>query len=268
MPDNGGIIAGVAEDNSGDMWVTSARQLIHLNVTKGDTGEYQFVPHVYNDKDGLQNCDFNLRSIRELNNGAILLGGLYGINVFSPENVRYNKLLPKVLFTGLSLFNKEIQVGERVDGRVLLPESLNRIGKLTLDYKQNIFSIFLASDNLLLPEKTRYMYQLKGFNKEWLSLPEGVHSLTFTNLAPGKYILSAKAVNSDGYIGQDVSSLEIEVLPPFWMSWWAYLLYFMIGVGLLFLARFRLLKREREKFKLHQIELEVAKNEEVMRISS
>lgn len=196
-------------------------------------------------------------------NGAILLGGLYGINVFSPENVRYNKLLPKVLFTGLSLFNKEIQVGERVDGRVLLPESLNRIGKLTLDYKQNIFSIFLASDNLLLPEKTRYMYQLKGFNKEWLSLPEGVHSLTFTNLAPGKYILSAKAVNSDGYIGQDVSSLEIEVLPPFWMSWWAYLLYFMIGVGLLFLARFRLLKREREKFKLHQIELEVAKNEEV-----
>lgn len=85
MPDNGGIIAGVAEDNSGDMWVTSARQLIHLNVTKGDTGEYQFVPHVYNDKDGLQNCDFNLRSIRELNNGAILLGGLYGINVFSPE---------------------------------------------------------------------------------------------------------------------------------------------------------------------------------------
>lgn len=47
------------------------------------------------------------------------------------------------------------------------------------------------------------------------------------------------------------------------MSWWAYLLYFMIGVGLLFLARFRLLKREREKFKLHQIELEVAKNEEV-----
>ena len=198
-----------------------------------------------------------------MNNGAILLGGLYGINVFSPENVRYNKLLPKVLFTGLSLFNKEIQVGERVDGRVLLPESLNRIGKLTLDYKQNIFSIFLASDNLLLPEKTRYMYQLKGFNKEWLSLPEGVHSLTFTNLAPGKYILSAKAVNSDGYIGQDVSSLEIEVLPPFWMSWWAYLLYFMIGVGLLFLARFRLLKREREKFKLHQIELEVAKNEEV-----
>ena len=40
-------------------------------------------------------------------------------------------------------------------------------------------------------------------------------------------------------------------------------MYFMIGVGLLFLARFRLLKREREKFKLHQIELEVAKNEEV-----
>lgn len=263
MPDNGGIIAGVEEDKNGDMWITSASQLVHLNVRKDNNGEYSFVSHVYNDKDGLQNCDFNLRSIRRLNNGAILAGGLYGINVFSPENVHYNKSLPKVLFTGLSLFNEEVQVGERVDGRVLLPETLNSMGKLTLDYAQNIFTISLASDNLLLPEKTRYMYQLKGFNKEWLSLPEGVHTLTFTNLAPGKYVLSAKAINSDGYMGQDVSSLEIEVLPPFWMSWWAYLLYFMLGVGLLFMARYRLVKREREKLKLHQIEMEVAKNEEV-----
>ena len=263
MPDNGGIIAGIAEDDSGNIWVTSARQLVHFNIVKGDADEYKYVLHVYSNKDGLQNCDFNLRSIRKLNNGAILLGGLYGINVFNPENLRYNKQRPRVLFTGLSLFNKEIKVGEIVDGRIILPEALNYLGKVTLDYEQNIFSIFLASDNLLLPDKTHYMYQLKGFNKEWFSLPDGVNNLTFTNLAPGEYILSAKAINSDGYIGRDISNLTIEILPPFWKTWWAYLFYFMTGIGVLFLARFRLLKREREKFKLHQIELEVAKNEEV-----
>lgn len=263
MPDNGGIIAGIVEDANGDMWITSARQLIHLNVAKKENGDYRFVPHVYNDKDGLQNCDFNLRSIRLLNNNAILVGGLYGVNVFSPENVHYNKMLPKVMFTGLSLFNKEVQVGEKIDGRVVLPESLNRIGKLKLEYKQNIFTISLASDNMFLPEKTRYKYQLKGFSKEWLSLPEGIHSVTFTNLAPGNYVLSVKAVNSDGYVGKEVSQLEIEVLPPFWMSWWAYVLYVLAGIGVLLLARHQILKRERERFRLHQIELEVAKNEEV-----
>ena len=263
MPDNGGIVAGVAEDANGDMWVTSARQLVHLNVIKDKTGGYQFVPHVYNDKDGLQNCDFNLRSICRLHNGAILVGGLYGINVFSPENVHYNKQLPKVFFTRLSLFNKVVQIGERVDGSVLLPEALNGMDKLILKYKQNIFTISLASDNLSLPEKTCYMYQLEGFNKEWLSLPEGIHSVTFTNLAPGNYVLNVKAVNSDGYVGKEVAHLNIEVLPPFWMSWWAYVLYVVAGIGLLFLARRQILKRERERFRLHQIELEVAKNEEV-----
>lgn len=263
MPDNGGIIAGITEDANGDMWITSARQLIHLRIKKDKGGKYLFIPHIYNDKDGLQNSDFNIRSIRRLNNNAILVGGLYGINVFTPENVHYNKQLPKVLFTHLFLFNKEVQVGENVDGHVLLPETLNRMGKLTLEYKQNIFTIFLASDNFFLPEKTRYMYQLKGFNKEWLSLPEGVHNVTFTNLASGNYVLSVKAVNSDGYVGKEISQLEIEVLPPFWMSWWAYVLYVLAGIGLLFLARRRILKRERERFRLHQIELEVAKNEEV-----
>lgn len=263
MPDNGGIVAGVTEDANGDMWITSARQLIHLNVLKDQKGNYQFIPHVYNDKDGLQNCDFNLRSIRRLHNGVILVGGLYGINVFSPENVHYNKQLPKVLFTRLSLFNKEVRVGESVGGHVLLPEALNRINKLKLEYRQNIFTISFASDNLFLPEKTCYMYQLEGFNKEWLSLPEGIHSVTFTNLAPGNYVLNVKAVNSDGYVGKEVAHLNIEVLPPFWMSWWAYVLYVLAGIGLLFLARRQILKRERERFRLHQIELEVAKNEEV-----
>ena len=121
MPDNGGIIASIVEDANGDMWITSARQLIHLNEAKKENGDYRFVPHVYNDKDGLQNCDFNLRSIRLLNNNAILVGGLYGVNVFSPENVHYNKMLPIVMFTGLSLFNKEVQVGEKIDGRMVLP---------------------------------------------------------------------------------------------------------------------------------------------------
>lgn len=263
MPDNGGIIAGIAEDANGDMWITSARQLVHLNVAKKENGDYRFVPHTYNEKDGLQNSDFNIRSIRLLNNNAILVGGLYGINVFTPENVHYNKQLPKVFFTRLSLFNKVVQVGERIDGSVLLPKNLDKIGKLTLKYKQNIFTISVASDNLSLPEKTCYMYQLKGFSKEWLSLPEGIHSVTFTNLAPGNYVLNVKAVNSDGYMGEEVAHLNIEVLPPFWMSWWAYVLYVLAGIGLLFLARRQILKRERERFRLHQIELEVAKNEEV-----
>ena len=107
------------------------------------------------------------------------------------------------------------------------------------------------------------MYKLEGFNNDWLTLPLGVHNVTFTNLAPGKYVLRVKAVNSDGYVGVKEATLGIVVNPPFWMSWWAYLLYVIGLVVVLFLARYRMLKREREKFHLQQIESEVAKNEEI-----
>ena len=72
-----------------------------------------------------------------------------------------------------------------------------------------------------------------------------------------------KAINSDGYVGIKEATLVIVVNPPFWMSWWAYLLYAVGLVIVLFLARYRMLKREREKFHLQQIENEVAKNEEI-----
>lgn len=140
---------------------------------------------------------------------------------------------------------------------------MNDVKNVEFDYKQNIFSVSFASDNYNLPEKTQYMYKLEGFNNDWLTLPVGVHNVTFTNLAPGKYVLRVKAINSDGYVGIKEATLGIVVNPPFWMSWWAYLLYAAGLVVVLFLARYRMLKREREKFHLQQIENEVAKNEEI-----
>lgn len=92
---------------------------------------------------------------------------------------------------------------------------MNDVENVEFDYKQNIFSVSFASDNYNLPEKTQYMYKLEGFNNDWLTLPLGVHNVTFTNLAPGKYVLRVKAINSDGYVGIKEATLGIVVNPPF-----------------------------------------------------
>lgn len=245
------------------MWVSTSRKVIRVTVASDGKGSYLFDSRAYNSEDGLQNCDFNQRSIKTLHNGIIAIGGLYGVNVFAPDHIRYNKMLPNVMFTGLSLFDEAVKVGQSYGGRVLIEKELNDVENVEFDYKQNIFSVSFASDNYNLPEKTQYMYKLEGFNNDWLTLPLGVHNVTFTNLAPGKYVLRVKAINSDGYVGIKEATLGIVVNPPFWMSWWAYLLYAVGLVIVLFLARYRMLKREREKFHLQQIENEVAKNEEI-----
>ena len=259
----GNFIAAITEDQERNMWVSTSRKVIRETVASDGKGSYLFDSRAYNSEDGLQNCDFNQRSIKTLHNGIIAIGGLYGVNVFAPDHIRYNKMLPNVMFTGLSLFDEAVKVGQSYGGRVLIEKELNDVENVEFDYKQNIFSVSFASDNYNLPEKTQYMYKLEGFNNDWLTLPVGVHNVTFTNLAPGKYVLRVKAINSDGYVGIKEATLGIVVNPPFWMSWWAYLLYAVGLVVVLFLARYRMLKREREKFHLQQIENEVAKNEEI-----
>ena len=259
----GNFIAAITEDQERNMWVLTSRKVIRVTVASDGKGSYLFDSRAYNSEDGLQNCDFNQRSIKTLHNGIIAIGGLYGVNVFAPDHIRYNKMLPNVMFTGLSLFDEAVKVGQSYGGRVLIEKELNDVENVEFDYKQNIFSVSFASDNYNLPEKTQYMYKLEGFNNDWLTLPLGVHNVTFTNLAPGKYVLRVKAINSDGYVGIKEATLGIVVNPPFWMSWWAYLLYAVGLVIVLFLARYRMLKREREKFHLQQIENEVAKNEEI-----
>lgn len=259
----GNFIAAITEDQERNMWVSTSRKVIRVTVASDGKGSYLFDSRAYNSEDGLQNCDFNQRSIKTLHNGIIAIGGLYGVNVFAPDHIRYNKMLPNVMFTGLSLFDEAVKVGQSYGGRVLIEKELNDVENVEFDYKQNIFSVSFASDNYNLPEKTQYMYKLEGFNNDWLTLPLGVHNVTFTNLAPGKYVLRVKAINSDGYVGIKEATLGIVVDPPFWMSWWAYLLYAVGLVIVLFLARYRMLKREREKFHLQQIENEVAKNEEI-----
>lgn len=257
-------IAGIAEDENKNMWMTTANGVLNIIPSiDTKTGDYAFHYYIYDDKDGLQGAEFNQRSIKRLTSGEIAMGGMYGLNTFSPNDIKYNLMLPKVMFTGFQLFNEEIEIGKEYGGRVLLRESLNKVREIELDYKQNVFTVLFASDNYILPDKTQYLYKLEGFNEDWLSGMADMHRVTYTNLAPGTYMLKVKAINSDGYAGTEEASLKIIIRPPFWMTSWAYAVYALLLIGVLILARNAVLRRERNKFKIQQMEHEAERNEEV-----
>lgn len=258
------FILGIVEDDRKSIWVSTGGELINIVLAVEDkTGKLAFRCYAYNDKDGLQSCDFNQRSLKRLHTGEIVVGGLYGLNRFRPDNIRYNRTLPKVMFTGLQLFNEEIRVGKAYGGRVILDKNLNETKGIVLNYKQNVFTVSFASDNYVLPEKTRYSYKLEGFNEDWLTSMTDMHRVTYTNLAPGTYSLKVKATNSDGYIGTAETQLKIVILPPFWMTPWAYAGYFLLLIAALFFALYAVQRRERNKFKIHQMEQDVKKTEDV-----
>ena len=144
-----------------------------------------------------------------------------------------------------------------------MKEALNETEEVVLDYKQNVFTVLFASDNFVLPEKTQYFYKLEGFNENWLTSMSDMHRVTYTNLAPGTYILKVKATNSDGYAGTEEASLKIVILPPFWMTPWAYVLYVLLLAGIILFVFYSVRRRERNKFKIRQIEEDAKKKDEL-----
>lgn len=257
-------VTGLVEDDRQEIWASVGGRLLNI-VTQADprTGQLTFRRHTYSDKDGLQGGDFNQRALKRLSTGELAAGGLYGVNYFHPGNIRYNRVAPRVMFTGLQLFNEPVQVGVPVRGRVILRETLNRSREIVLDYKQNVFTVFLATDNYVLPEKTCYYYKLEGFNEDWLTEAGNLHRVTYTNLAPGTYWLRVKAANSDGVGNGEEARLKIVIRPPFWLTPWAYLLYALLLAALLLLAYRQVKRRERNRYRIRQMEEDARRNEEL-----
>ncbi len=258
------IVCAVIEDTNKNMWITTPNGVSNIVVnTDPKNGNYFYSYYNYDELDGLQDREFNMRSITRTFRGEILMGGIRGYNILRPDAIRYNHILSKVMFTGLYLFNDQVRIGKDYSGKQILPVALNLADKIVLEYRQNVFSVSFSGMNYILPEKSRYAYKLEGFNTDWLFVDGKMHQVTYTNLAPGTYTLKVKAANSDGYWNDDAASLTIVIRPPFWRSVWAYLLYALALAGLLVYARAQILRREREKFKLQQVELEAARMHEL-----
>lgn len=257
-------VTGIAEDHSHNMWVTSSNKMLHLIFSYNfSTDKYNVKYYIYDDKDGLQDCAFNYRSIKCLSSGKIVVGGMYGLNVLQASKLNISSESPKVIFPSFILFNEEVKVGKTYDGKILLRESLNLQRNITLRYKDNIFSVNFATNSNVLPEKNKYYYMLEGFSKQWITTSGDNPHATFTNLKPGQYILHVKAVNNSGVISEESSRLIINILPPFWLSIWAITLYAALFILLLVYIVYLIIHRERKKQRIQTIKQEAQKNEEL-----
>ena len=257
-------ISGLIEDNGGSIWISEGRNLTNIKVNYTDnTGELELTQKHYDITDGLMDSEFNQRSFAKTPSGEILVGGLYGANRFIPAEVKYNSISPKVIFTDLYLSNQRIRPGYERDGKSIIKNSLYDGGDVELPHGTKDFTVFFTTDNFALADKTTYHYKLEGYDDKWLELPQGHHSVTYTNLPTGHYRLMVMGINSDGYESEIPGILPITVLPSFWTSMWAIAIYVvalvLLGLGVYLILR----KIEKKRFELRMQEQERKKQEEI-----
>lgn len=247
-----GTIYGIQPDDDGYLWISTNKGLVKFDP---DTRKIQ----MFDNKDGLQNNQFNLYAFCKANDGMMLFGGINGISYFYPKTLDQAPLKLKVTFTGLEVFNKTVVPD---DGYGILDQHIDQAAKLTFGHEFKQFSIFFNAFNYISPNRTKYQYKLEGFDADW-QLTDNVPKASYTNLQPGKYVFHVKAI---GPLGESsaTKSLEIVVLPPWWNSNWFYLLVCLLGAG----AGYIIYRVVSERIRtLHQLKLERMEREKVNSIN-
>lgn len=249
LPDN--AILNILEDNDHQLWLSTPNGLSRVTVrVDPQTGHITCKYTNYDQSYGLQGKEFNENAALRTHAGELIFGGGDGFNIFDPQKLRTSPHHSQLIFTDLQVFNKTVGIGEKLNGHVILPQSITESRQITLRPNENVFSIGFAALDFLDAQKMRYAYMLEPFNKDWL-VGDGRRAV-YTNLDPGDYTFKVRAADEDGAWNEQVLELRIKILPPFWKTPLAYVLYALLLTGGLLLARHILLQRAAMRFALAQ----------------
>ncbi|UOE47247.1 response regulator [Mucilaginibacter sp. SMC90] len=231
-------VLGILDDEHDNLWISTGNGLSRFNIKSTAFKNYSR-------RDGLGGNTFNINSCYKTAAGEMLFGGLYGITSFFPSQIIDNNIPPPVMITELKLNDQPVGINQ---ADKILKQDISLTKSLIFSHSQNVFTINFAALNYIKPEKNKYAYKLNGFDKEWVYTD--IPTVNYTNLPSGSYTFYAKGSNNDHVWGK-ATVLEIKVLPPFWQTGWAYVLYVLLAGGIVFfIARFfilqSLLKRDKE----------------------
>ncbi|MBU2916277.1 hypothetical protein KO526_19890 [Reichenbachiella agariperforans] len=273
---NSDRIFAINEDGNGNIWLGTSTGLTMLNLKTEDVHRYyrqegfpnDFVYSVlidaqdrvwmgtnkgiavldpstdrfvhYSHKDGLQNDEFNGKAAYQDGYGNFYFGGVDGINVFHPEDIRINPYESKVHLESIELFNQP------------LPTNAIYQDRYAFGSDENVLTFKYAAINFLNPSKVNYSYWMDGFDKEWRPVTKS-QSITYTNLSPGDYTFHIKATNDNGAWSEMGRQVSLTVIPPwydqFWFKLTAVLATLLLAVGF-YLYKSHTYRRNKERLEL------------------
>ncbi|THU32901.1 histidine kinase [Niastella caeni] len=232
LPSN--FVFKVVEDNNRRLWITTSKGLVKL-----DPATQQMV--LYTTANGLLYDQFNYNSGYKDATGKLYFGTIKGMIAFRPEDFESSHYLPPVYITGFQVHNKELLIQKE---HSTLQQSILYTNEITLPYDESSFSIDFAALSYTSPEITEYKYTMEGLDKNWTYLPTN-RKVYFTNLAPGQYTFRLTAA-TNGRWSQE-KQLLITITPPFWNTWWAWLVYAAVVMAIVYSLTQAYLKRSQVK---------------------
>ncbi|MEM8526148.1 MAG: ATP-binding protein, partial [Bacteroidota bacterium] len=220
LPNN--VIYGVLQDEAGHLWMSSNKGIIKYHP------ETKLIKN-YLSADGMQGEEFNTYAYARAPDGVMAFGGINGLNVFDPKDLKDNRHVPNVKITKLEVNNQLISPE---DSSQILHQTIEFTEAIRLPFAQNNVTLEFAALELSAPNKNKYRYYIEGIETEWEHETTD-NRASYLSLKPGKHLFRIKAANGDGIWSEEVTELRIEILPPWYRTWVAYVIYAgLIGFGI------------------------------------
>jgi ligand-binding sensor domain-containing protein/signal transduction histidine kinase/DNA-binding response OmpR family regulator len=255
----GDMVGSIEEDSEGNLWLGTNKGLIKLSFnTNADLDSFR----IYTTIDGLQDNFFIPKSSFN-HDGELFFGGYKGFIAFTPEEIKHTVVESPFFVTDIKIFNRSVAGMQKKERKKILTQMPPYTQQLTIPHKYNNFSIEFASLSYRNPEFTRYAYKLEGFDKNWQYTDSKRHFAYYNNLSPGNYTFLLKATSQNGIWNNEIQRIAVHVLPPFWLTWWAFTLYFIITLTIAYLIYLNMRNRIRLKNQLQLKQLEQEKAEEL-----
>ncbi len=243
LPTN--LTEAILEGDNGEMWIATQNGLSQM-VTNESLRKVTFIN--YNSSDGLGGDIFISQGAAHSPDGRFYFGGEHGLTTFS--NVTANNVPPDLVISNLLISNKSVL--DMGSDSPLIGNLMNA-NEINLSYKQNNLSFDFAALHFANPEKNQYAHKLVGYDQDWIY--DNRNFASYTNLDPGKYEFAIRASNAYGIWNEEGKTLLITISPPWWKTWWAYILYaILLSTGIFVVdqtlrRRIKLKERERSREK-------------------
>ncbi|MEP6647847.1 MAG: two-component regulator propeller domain-containing protein [Saprospiraceae bacterium] len=231
-------IFSITTDHQHHLWLST-----NNGISKFDPENHVFKNYFIHD--GLPTNSIS-GSVCCAHDGTLYFGTSGMITFCKPERMKMNRHVPPVVITNFKIFDHQAPVMR--NGEMLQP--------VHLSYKENMITFDFAALNFTNAMLNQYAYKLEGFNEDWIRCGNK-QSATFTNLDGGEYTFRVKAANNDGVWNEIGTEVLLIVDPPFWKTWWFYLLFVLSIAGMLYaLYRFRI----NQFLKLQQIRMRISRD--------
>lgn len=217
------FIWAIEEDENQNIWFSTNQGISCFVRNEGNIYNYDF-------RDNIPMASFTGRSVCKDKNGVMYFGSTNGLCYFTPSYILEKRQAPKAIIGKITAF--EPLVSENSNETEI---SLINKENVRLKHLQNNFNISFSIQDYSLNERVEYAYMLKGLENSWYTVKDP-NNVTFRNLPPGKYEFMIKTRIRNQEWSDEISSIEIIIAPPFWLSWWAKLLYLISGTALLFIG--------------------------------